>query len=227
MVHNVGVSEPSIYTEPHSDSPMEYLDAGAPERPRRKARPWAPIVAAAVTFLVVVVGVGIVGGDWVSRNLEMRQLVTQIEVSEQAMASTQVDVADAIQAFQDKTNPTDSDRTTLETALKAAAAKGLTGVTNGGDLVQAVRVSPWHKDIKAAQGAYLAHNHAWQDYLGRASKDASEFTKTQDNVNTTFAAAEAPMRAAVPRPDLFKLGLRVNVIYAADPTASNGSGQQA
>jgi hypothetical protein len=149
MVHNVGVSEPSIYTEPHSDSPMEYLDAGAPERPRRKARPWAPIVAAAVTFLVVVVGVGIVGGDWVSRNLEMRQLVTQIEVSEQAMASTQVDVADAIQAFQDKTNPTDSDRTTLETALKAAAAKGLTGVTNGGDLVQAVRVSPWHKDIKA------------------------------------------------------------------------------
>jgi len=31
----------------------------------------------------------------------------------------------------------------------------------------------------------------------------------------------------VPRPDLFKLGVRVNVIYAADPTSPDGSGQQA
>jgi len=221
------VSEPSIFTDPHSDSPMEYLDAGAPTQSRRKARPWLPIVAGAVTFLVVLVGVGIVGGDWVSRNLEMRQLVTQIEVSEQAMATTQVDVADAIQAFQAQTSPTDADRTTLDTALKAAATKGLAGVTNGGDLVTSVKVVPWHKDIKAAQDAYLAHNHAWQDYLGRASKDAAEFTKTQEVVNTTFAKAEQPMRAAVPRPDLFKLGLRVNVIYAADPTSPDGSGQQA
>ena len=115
----------------------------------------------------------------------------------------------------------------METALRAAAAKGLTGVTKGGDLVQSVKIVPWHADIKEAQKRYLAHNQAWQDYLGRASTDASEFTKTQENVNATFAEAEQPMRLAVPRPDLFGLAKRVNVIYAADPAAEDGSGQQA
>lgn len=206
---------------------MEYLDAGAPERPKRKARPWAPIIGGVVTFLVVLFAVGTVTVDWVDRNLEMRQLVSQIEVSEQAMAGTQVDLANAIEAFRAKTTPTDADRAELETALRAAAAKGLTGVTKGGDLVQSVKIVPWHADIKEAQKRYLAHNQAWQDYLGRASTDASEFTKTQENVNATFAEAEQPMRLAVPRPDLFGLAKRVNVIYAADPAAEDGSGQQA
>jgi hypothetical protein len=227
MVHNGGVSDPLSYADAHNDAPMEYLDAGTPERPKRKARGWAPIVGGIVTFIVVLFAVGTVTVDWVDRNLEMRQLVTQIEVSEQAMAGTQVDLANAIEVFKAKTTPTDADRADLETALKAAATKGLTGVTNGGDLVQGVKVLPWHSDIKAAQKAYLAHNHAWQDYLGKASKDAAEFSKTQDAVNSTFAEAEQPIRAAVPRPDLFKLAARVQVIYAADPTAENGSGQQA
>jgi hypothetical protein len=227
MVHNGGVSDPVIHSDAHSDAPMEYLDAGVPERTKRKARPWAPIVGAAVTFVLVLLAVGTVTLDWVDRNLEMRQLISQIEVSEQAMAGTQVDLANAIEAFKAKTAPTDADRTTLENALKAAAAKGLTGVTKGGDLVQSVKIVPWHSGIKEAQKAYLAHNHAWQEYLGKASKDAAEFTKTQDTVNTTFAKAEQPMRSAVPRPDLFNLLARVNVIYAADPAAPDGSGQQA
>jgi hypothetical protein len=229
MVHNGGVSDPLTYADPHSDAPMEYLDTGRParDRPRRKARRWAPVVAGAVTFVIVLVGVGVVAVDWVGRNLEMRQLVTQIEVSEGAMAGTQVDLANAIEDFRAKPSPTDADRTTLETALKAAAAKGLVGVTKGGDLVQSVRVTPWHADIKAAQKAYLAHNHAWQDYLGKAAKDPAEFTKTQEAVNSTFANAEQPLRNAVPRPDPFDLALRINVIYAADPTAEDGSGQQA
>ena len=206
---------------------MEYLEAGGPERPKRRARPWAPIIGGVVVFLVVLFGVGTITVDWVDRNLEMRQLVSQIEVSEQAMAGTQVDLADAIEAFRAKETPTDADRAALDEALKAAATKGLAGVTKGGALVASVKVVPWHSDIKAAQKAYLAHNHAWQDYLGKASKDAAEFSKTQEAVNNTFADAEQPIRTAVPRPDLFNLGARVQVIYAADPAAPDGSGQQA
>jgi hypothetical protein len=227
MSNNGEVSDPLIYADAHSDSPMEYLDNGGTPRSRRKARPWVPMVAGLVTFVLVLLGVGLVAGDWVERNLEMRQLITQIEVSERAMANTQVDVAHAIEAFRANPQPTADDQATLDAALKAAAVKGLEGVKNGGRLVESVSVAPWHKDIKAAQKAYLAHNHAWQDYLGSASTDVAQFGEHQDAVNSTFAAAEAPMRAAVPRPDLFDLTPRVNVIYAADPTAANGSGQQA
>jgi hypothetical protein len=206
---------------------MEYLDAGSPERPKRKARRWAPVVAGAITFVLTLVVVGGIVGDWAARNIEMRQLISQIEVSEQAMAGTQVGIANAIEEFRAKEQPTSADQTALEAALKAAAANGLVGVINGGGLVEGVRVLPWHTGITDAQRAYLAHNQAWQDYLKKASTDVGEFSKEQVAINETFAAAEAPMRAAVPSPDLFELGLRVNVIYAADPTAEDGSGQQA
>jgi hypothetical protein len=207
---------------------MEYLGAGRPDvaRQRRAARPWAPILGAAITFVVVLV-VGAFVVDRVESNVEMRLLVSQIEVSERAMADTQIDVANAIEAFRASDQPTAEDQTAFETALRAAAAKGLTGVTQGGDQVAAVRIVPWHSDIKAAQSAYLDHNHAWQAYLGKAAKDAAEFAHKQDAVNSTFAAAEEPLRNAVPSPDLFDLALRVNVIYAADPAAEDGSGQQA
>jgi hypothetical protein len=227
MVHNVGVSDPFIYADARSDSPMEYLDAGSPERPKRKARRWAPVVAGAITFVLTLVVVGSLVGDWAVRNVEMRQLISQIEVSEQAMAGTQVGIANAVGEFRDKEQPTAADQAALEAALKAAAANGLVGVINGGGLVEGVRVLPWHTGITDAQRAYLAHNKAWQDYLTKASTDVAEFSKEQVAINETFAAAEAPMRGAVPSPDLFELGLRVNVIYAADPTAEDGSGQQA
>ena len=213
---------------------MEYLDAGAPPAyasgsPNRAARGWAPIVAGVVTFLIVIAAVGVVAGDWVARNIEMRALVTQIEVSEQAMEDTQTAITKAIDDFRAKTSPTAEDQTAFEDALKAAAATGLTGVTAGGADVESVRVLPWHTDIKAAQKAYLAHNHAWQDYLAKASKDAQEFSKNQDAVNQTFADAEAPMRAAIPKPDLFGLTARVDTIYAPPPVTDSGggSGQQA
>lgn len=204
---------------------MEYLGAAAPQAPKRKARPWAPIVGAGVVFLVLLMAAGVLVGDWFTRNLEMRTLITQIEVSEQAMEDTQTAVSKALDDFQAKGQPTAADQDALKAALEAAAATGLSGVQHGGDLVASVRPLPWHADIKAAQQAYLAHNHAWQDYLTRAAKDGTEFGKQQESVNSTFEQAERPMRKAVPSPDLFGLQGRVDVIYAPPPDTGNGSGQ--
>lgn len=216
-----GVSDPA--------TSMEYLDAGGQETgaPARAPRRWAPIVAGAVTFVLVLVVAGALVGDWMERNLEMRALITQIEVSETAMEDTQTAITKAIDDFQAKTNPSDADRTALQDALKAAAASGHDAVASAGELVQGVRILRWHTNIEAAQRAYLAHNHAWQDYLAKASTDINEFSKPQTQVNATFAASEAPMRAAVPRPDLFRLHERVDVIYAPAPTTDSGPGQQA
>jgi hypothetical protein len=206
---------------------MEYLDAGrtASKKPRRRPRRWAPVVAGVVTFFLVLVVAGAMVGDWAARNIEMRALISQVEVSEKAMGDTQKELRTVIDAFQSNTNPTDADKAAFQDKLKQAAVTGLAGVTHGGERVQSVKVLSWHNDIKAAQKAYLAHNRAWQDYLAKASKDANEFANKQDAVNETFAAAEGPMRAAVPRPDLFKLAPRVDVIYA--PSEDSGPGQQA
>lgn len=232
LVHNVGMSDqqPNPAPEPTYAVPaMEYLDASPPsaQAAPRRTRRWLPFVLGGLAFLVVLVGLGMVVGDWAARNVEMRALVSQIEVSEQAMADTQLAVRAAFEEYQGQDALSDADRAALDEKLQAAAAAGLVGVTAGGDKVAAVRVLGWHSDISAAQEAYLAHNQAWQDYLGKAAKDPAEFGVTHEQVNSTFAAAEQPMRDAVPSPDVFDLMTKVDVIYAPSPSEDSGPTQAA
>jgi hypothetical protein len=120
----------------------------------------------------------------------------------------------------------DEDQAALDKELKAAAAAGRTAIAAAGDGVAAARWLAWHRDIGAAQDAYLAHNRAWQDYLGRAADDPAEFGRPEDDVNTTFEAAEDPLRAAIPSLALFDLHDRIDVIFAPPPS-EDGSSQAA
>lgn len=225
MVHNGGVSDHSYVAD---DPVMEYLDTGAPApgpAHRRRARPWAPVVGGVAVFLVALLVIGAVAGDWAMRTVEMRGLLTRIEASEAAMASTQDAVQAAFDEFTALQSPTADDEAALKEAVQAAAATGLESVTEAGAGVAAVKVLPWHTTVAEAQTAYVAHNKAWQDYLSRASADAQVLAQPADVVNETFAAAEAPLRAAVPRPDALRMERRIDVIYAPPPMS--GDGQQA
>ncbi len=177
-----------------------------------------PIVVGLVTFVVVLVGAVLVLADWVERNLEMRALVTNIEMSEAAMADVQEAIADMAVHFDPNTPLTEEEQAAVDDELKGIASQGADGVGRAGGLVAAVPVLPWHADILAAQEAYLAHNQAWQDYLTAAAADPTEFAKPQDAVNETFAAAEQPMRTAVPPLTLFELKRRVDVILRRPPS---------
>ena len=228
LVHNVRMPDSRDETR------MEYLDAGpagaavvdGPQRSPRPGRRWVPIVAGGVTFLVVLLGLGVLVGDWAARNYEMRSLVTQIESSETAMSELQATVRDIYGAYEGSGPLSDEDRAALDDELQAAAAAGRESIAAAADRVQAVRWLAWHREVGAAQEAYLAHNRAWQAYLERASSDPAEFGTSQDEVNTTFEAAEQPIRDAVPLPALFDLIGRVDVIFAPPPTP-DGSTQEA
>lgn len=195
----------------------------------RPSRWLAPLLGL-LTFVVVLVGGGLVAADWQVRSSEMRALVSSIEASEAAMSETQQAVRAALAGL-DGADP-EADRDALDAALGRAATVGLAAVTDGGDLVAAVGVLPWHDDVREARQAYLAHNLAWQAYLERAAADPEEFGRTQDDVNRTFAEAEGPLRTAVPLFDLWDLGVRLDQVFAEpepDPGSESGSedGQQA
>jgi hypothetical protein len=213
---------------------MEYLDAGparsgvtaSPPPSAKHTRRWVPYVAGAVTFLVVLFALGVLVADWAARNYEMRSLVTQIESSEAAMTELQDNVRAIFTKYEGSAPLSDDDRAALDAELTAAAKESGAAIAAAGDRVQAVRWLSWHRDVGDAQAAYLTHNRAWQAYMARAATDPAEFGVDQEEVNTTFAAAEHPIRDALPVPALFGLRSRIDVIFAPPP-APDGQTQQA
>lgn len=180
-----------------------------------------------MTFVAVLLGAGLVAVDWVKRSTEMRSLIAQIEVSEQAMEQTQQKFQDAVSGFQSKAPLSEDNRAALDELLKDAAAAGLRDVTHAGELVASVQGMPWHADVLDARRAYLAHNRAWQVYLAAAAEDPSVLGVANGEVNSTFGLAEAPLREAVPEPDLFDLLPALDLIFAPPPATDNGPSQQA
>ena len=171
----------------------------APVRPRRR---WLPFAAGALTFIVVLVAAGGLAADWVARNAEMRTLITRIEASEAAMSAFQADVEAIVGEYAGSEALSVEDRAALDVELEAAAETGLDRIALAGAGVGEVTWLSWHREVGAAQDAYLAHNRAWQAYLARAAEDPAEFDVEQTDVNTTFTAAEEPLRAALPDPSL-------------------------
>ncbi len=175
---------------------------------------WLPPVLGLAVFLVTVLGLGLVVGDWTSRNLEMRALVGAVEDSESAMTWTDDQIQSIIKQYGDTGKLTAAQKTKAWDALSEAAYAGQFAIGAAGDEVSAVTVLPWHNDILQAQAAYVAHNQAWQDYMKIATEDPVALFKTQPEVNSTFEAADPLMKKAVPVPALFELKDRVELIFA-------------
>ena len=204
-------------------------DSGIPiaPAPARRPRRWVPYAAGALAFLVTLVVLGGIVGDWAARNYEMRTLVTRIEASEATMGDLQANVEEILARYQGQGELTDENRAALDAELAAAAAEGRDAIGAAGDGVAGVRWLAWHRDVSQAQEAYLAHNRAWRNYLDQAAKDPAEFAAPQDAVNQTFEAAEAPIRAALPVPALFDLLSRIDSVFAPPPAVDGGPTQQA
>jgi hypothetical protein len=181
----------------------------------QRSRGWLPPVIGLVAFMLTVVALGTVIADWALRNAEMDAFITAVESSEAEMTWTQDNVRATFDAAGEPTSP--ADKAQLAADLQAIAAEGRDRIATAGQAVAAAQVSPWHQDLLQAKQAYLTHNKAWQSYLDRASQDAAEFGKPQDEVDSTFMAAEPLFRAAIPRPNGYAIADRVEVIFA-EPT---------
>ncbi|MEY4136336.1 MAG: hypothetical protein RL205_464 [Actinomycetota bacterium] len=184
-------------------------DAG----PARPFPSWIPWVAGLAAFLITVVAGGALAGDWVARNVQLRDLVTAIEGSEAAMSTVQDQVTAAFDAYAAKKNPTNADKDAFDASLSNIAAAGASSIALAGDKVAAVKLLPWDVAIWNSRQAYLDHNMAWQNYLSAAALDPLELTRDQPAINDTFLAFEKTITAAVPNPALFGLKKRVAHLF--------------
>ena len=175
--------------------------------PSRRLPSWIPWVAGLAAFLLTIVAGGALAGDWVARNVQLRELVTAIEGSEAAMGEVQDQITDAFDA-----------------TLSNIAANGASSIALAGDKVAAVPLLPWDVAIWNSRQAYLDHNLAWQEYLSAAALNPIELTKDQPAINDTFLVFEETITAAVPDPALFDLEKRVAHLFIEQAPADAPQG---
>jgi len=190
----------------------------------KRSRTWVPVLMGFIAFLATALALGTVVADWTLRNQEMDAFVTAVEESESQMTWAQTSVSLVFDEAEDPSQAVDEQQVAAE--LRGIAAEGRDRIKAAGDQVATVRISGWHEDLLLARQAYLKHNRAWQAYLDRASQDATEFALPQDEVNSTFLAAEPLFREAIPEPDGYALGERIDLIFA-EPEPESGPTQQA
>ena len=186
---------------------------------------WIPLVAGAIAFLLTLGIGGAVGTDWLTRNIEMDQLVSAIEASEATMGVVQDRVAvvyDELDSADLQGAPTDAQTQAAVAELAGIAVDGADSIGAAGREIAAVNVLPWHTEIKAAKEAYLLHNYAWQAYMQSAIEDPVAFTVNQPLIDSSFMDAQQPLEDAVPELTLFDLQYRVENIYVEGAPQSNG-----
>jgi hypothetical protein len=189
----------------------------------RMSRPWVAPVIGAVIFVLTLGMAGTIAGDYVQRESEMRDVVTQIEASEHAMDDLDAAVKAAAAPYDGEEALTDAERAGLNAALQDAATAGLAQIAAAGEALAEVPVLPWHERILAARDAYLAHNHAWQDYLAAVEVDPSQIAMPQPAVIDTWAIAQRIVPSGVPRPDAFGLRARLEALFASEPDPASAA----
>ncbi|MGI9136606.1 MAG: hypothetical protein ACR2JS_06065 [Candidatus Nanopelagicales bacterium] len=192
--------------------------------PARSLPSWIPWVAGLAAFAITVVAGGALVGDWVARNVQLRELVTAIEGSEEAMGTVQDQINEAFDAYAAKKSPTDAEKDAFDATLSNIAANGASSIALAGDKVAAVKLLPWDVAIWNSRQAYLDHNMAWQEYLSAAALNPIELTKDQPAINDTFLMFEETITAAVPDPALFDLDMRVAHLFIEQAPADAPQG---
>ncbi|HEY7821716.1 MAG TPA: hypothetical protein VIG24_02725 [Acidimicrobiia bacterium] len=172
-------------------------------------RRWVPWLAGSLAFVLTLIAGGALAADWAWRSAQMGELLDRVEASEAVMGELQ-DAAN--EAFEE--HGASGDNQKLDTELRSLAAKAQEDIAAAGAAVAELPIAVWHVDIEQARDAYLLHNAAWVDYMARASQNASEFVRPQEEVNETFFDAERPFVQAVPEPDVEDLMQRVADIFA-------------
>jgi hypothetical protein len=182
---------------------MPHVDGGHPPTawqsdPAQPApKPPAPLGAKLLFWggvgLMVLASLAMVG-DWAARNYEMTRLLAAIEASEAQMSAAQ----DEINSVEFSPSPSAEELARARDELSAAAAAGRDGVRAAGEQVGLVSFLPWHGDMVSAQGAYLAHNGAWVDYLSAGADDPQTMFDGEDAIEPTWRHAEFQVREAVP-----------------------------
>lgn len=174
---------------------------------------WVAPVLGLIALLLTLVAGGLFVADWSVRTIEMRNLVTAVEVSEQTMVRTQERVREALAPFDVGGPLTPEETALLRDQLTTIARDARGAIEQAGIAVAEVDVQPWHRAILDAQLAYLVHNQAWVAYMEKAAGDPVEFVNPQPIVDETFLIAEPLMKRAVPQPALFDLDQRVAQIF--------------
>ena len=162
-------------------------------------------------------------GDWGMRTVEARALVADVQISEGVMKHTTDRFRVVIEAA--GPSPDEAAKERMAADLQAVAADEAERLRAAGQLFVDLRIAPWNRRLETARQAYQAHNAAWQAYLDAGAADPSVlFTWDQTAISSTWETVTQTLPEAVPSPDIFDTGAKVEAIITDGSADDSGDG---
>ena len=157
--------------------------------------------------LIAAVVVALVVGDVGLRNYEMKRLVEEAYASEGVMLAYLEDLGANFDRLPPPGRETDAQVEAFFDRAHESAYESYYELTYRYELVDSVRVAPWHRNAVEAKRAYLAHSVAWSDELDEvAGNPARLFEAPQDDINSSWQILKVALRKAVPSIDFLGVG---------------------
>lgn len=195
--------------------------------PHRRSKSRAPLMIIGALLLLAFC---LFLADWAARNIEAMRLLDQIEKSEAAMGVAQEATVEVAKTAPKGTFPLPPDKdlpTDIASELEEISATGRDAVAEAGQGVAAVSFFPWHSDLIAAQASYLDHNLAWVNHFEAGSEEGEVLVRGDDgDIESTWAATEIQIRAAMPLVPFPGIADRVDTIFEEGTNENSGSNLQ-
>ena len=151
-----------------------------------------------------------ISGDWLLRNLEFEDLVTATEASEAPLHRWNREIHQILDRGVDSY---ESETAWLEVMRDTARERHRTLLV-AANVVEQVRVAPWHFSIARAQQSYERHGQAWSEYLGEWTAFVGPDLPTADGeIYASFDIAENHFLDALTLFPVFDLRSRVEDIF--------------
>ena len=173
-----------------------------------------------VAVTVLLVGVAVVG-DWAWRVEEASAFVTHVEASEAAMQKFDQGLVSASGAAEAahpswKTIPLELQAAHADyvTAVASLAAYYEPTLIREHAAIEGLTFAPWHRSLARAREAYLNHNSAWIDHLGKVVKDGEAVTDKTPEISGTWLVVQDTLPGAIPPWAWGDLAARANQIVA-------------
>lgn len=150
-------------------------------------------------------------GSWGWRLAELDVLLDRVEASETSMRQSTTAMQALLDSYDQEADP---DAEQIDAEISRIAGQARNDVEARGRDVADVSLPEWAHALRDARDAYVQHSLAWREHWDTVYRDPTSVETPSPAIETTWHAAQAAFRRALPRPRVQEQRDRVDAVFA-------------